>query len=661
MRKLFLAFIIIGLAFILQPENIFANQSLMIAPGTVTINNDNREATVTFSWTGAGGQIVITESDLPAGVGAFWSANNELCVVGIRPHHTVTEPITGTFKVKFALREASAELTVNVNLTPLDPPEPNFVRVNHINFAAMAGHVGTPFDFGEIVTLSPLRGEGGFPTVDDMKLEVVNVHSSRGEISASVDGLLLKVEGEGQGTVRVRITIPEGRGTQDDFVQEVNISFSSKEITASLIGLENLFSGVEVDGRIIFELTRGTGIFAKEIFPQDFFVRGLPWGLRAEPAERINDTTVTIKIVGAPSFSTAEKWTLSVPTFIPARNLWQAYVPAAVLLSSAAGFEIYPAIASASISPNNFTFDLNQNGWAHRNFSFHLNDRDGGFSFMNIRYGLVTLREGEDFSRGEFNENIFTINREFFARLPVGQWELTFVMSRGESPKITMNIIDSSVTSTPPEFFIPAPPPAPPSAPPTPDENFIFLTGGKAVDTSSLRWDLNRARVSPEVHDGTAQVTVRSHVLDHLSWIAQGQSFEILTPATRVKIPNDFLNVIIGGRAAITSRGLRYDEVDIRISVIDRSDDSQLKHMFGAVYPNGELLSPIIEFLVEFVHDEKIFFTAHEFSRPINLIFNVMDNACARRDFRLSARGWNLFRTARPRPTKSQQARFSRE
>ncbi|MCL2456309.1 MAG: S-layer homology domain-containing protein [Defluviitaleaceae bacterium] len=633
MKKNIKIFVAILFLFVLaQTQNIFAEPVLMISDQKITVNDTNLEKTVTFAWAGiTGGQIIISENNLPSAVQLVWNADRRgINVIGRRPHHSATEPVKGEFKVVFSLMGTTAELTVDVELSPLDPPDPFFQAVSHISFLTTAWRVGEDFDFKELAAVSPSRGDGGFPTIDDMLYEIVSVNSSVGEIFADFDSYrkhILRVTGEGQGTVRVRMTIPKGRSEQDNFSQEISITFSSQEITARHEGLDNLFSGVEVDGRIIFELKHGSGIFAKEIFPQDFFVRGLPWGLRAEPAERINDNTVTIKIVGTPIFRDVEKWTLSVPTLIPTRNLWQAYVPAAVLLSSKEGFEIYSAIASANISPNNLTFDLNRNGWSHRNFTFYLNDRDGEFSFTNIKYGLVTLREGTDFLRGEFNPNSFTITREFFSRLPVGQWELTVTMSRGENPKISMNIIDSSVTVQSPPFFVPAPLPAPPSAPPTPDESFIYLTGGKSVSTSSLRWDLDRARVSPEVHDGVAQVTIRSHVLDHLSWIAPGQSFEIITPAARVKIPNDFLNIIVGGRAAIADRGLRYNQVDVRIGVIDRSNDARYKNMFGAVYSNGEILSPVVEFIVEFIHDEKIFFTAQEFSRPINLIFSVMNNA----------------------------------
>jgi hypothetical protein len=122
---------------------------------------------------------------------------------------------------------------------------------------------------------------------------------------------------------------------------------------------------------------------------------------------------------------------------------------------------------------------------------------------------------------------------------------------------------------------------------------------------------------------------VRSHVLDYLSWTMPAQSFEILTPLVRVRIPHDFLNTIVGGRAAIIERGLPYDHTDIRISILDRSDDERLNFMFNAVYNQGELLSPIVELLVELIDARtgEVFFTANEFSRPVSMTFTMMNNA----------------------------------
>jgi hypothetical protein len=124
-------------------------------------------------------------------------------------------------------------------------------------------------------------------------------------------------------------------------------------------------------------------------------------------------------------------------------------------------------------------------------------------------------------------------------------------------------------------------------------------------------------------------VTVRTHVLDHLAWIRPGESFEIITPQVRVQIPTDILNAIWGGRFSIVDRELAYNQVDLRISIIDRSQDQRLNTMFFSHYPNGEILAPIIEIRLELVNalTGEVFFTAHELSAPIRLTFVNMNNA----------------------------------
>jgi hypothetical protein len=140
---------------------------------------------------------------------------------------------------------------------------------------------------------------------------------------------------------------------------------------------------------------------------------------------------------------------------------------------------------------------------------------------------------------------------------------------------------------------------------------------------------LNRARVTPVFHDNVADLTIRAHVLDYLSWDAPDASFQIMTPMTRIRIPLNLLDSIFGGRDAIVSRELEYDEVDLRITIIDQSENERYNMMFETVYPLGHTLSSLIEFRVELVEVStgEVFFTAVEFDAPIEMRFVVMDNA----------------------------------
>ncbi|MCL1842541.1 MAG: S-layer homology domain-containing protein [Defluviitaleaceae bacterium] len=422
----------------------------------------------------------------------------------------------------------------------------------------------------------------------------------------------------------------------------VSARATGPQIQATLEGLEAMFVGVQVNARVVFELDSGE--FNAEIFPQDFFIGGLPGGLRAETAVRVNNNTVAVNITGAPTTSRTFTTNLTASAFISARNVRNAVAPIPVTWGNRVAGQIQ---SSADIWPTTATFDIYENSELHRDISVNIILRDR--TLRRINYGAVVLREDTDFTRN-LNNN-FVIHTSFLNRLPVGEWQLTFVMDRGANPTLTITVTDSTLERQPEPPFdgIVGPPPAAPPTPVHPNDNFIYLTGGIAVNVDNMRWDLDRARVRPEVHNGLATVTVRTHVLDYLAWYmppGENISFEILTPMTRVRIPVDILDTMFGGRDAIVTRGLEYNEVDLRISLIDRSEDDRLRGMFSAVYPTGQILSPIVELRYELIEtrNDRVIFTAHEFARPIHKTFVVMDNAGHLRPAGVSfARAWLEF------------------
>lgn len=497
-----------------------------------------------------------------------------------------------------------------------------FVPVSTIFLSPTTWRIGEPVDLNKIASILPWRPQNTYPAVNDIIWTAVSTQLTWGstlEVSIDEDSSVLITSGEGQGTVLVRAVILRGGHNRLDIRQYFTLTFAGQGIEATLEGLESLYTGRKVNAQVLFALD--SGAFADEIFPQDFFVGNLPSGLRAEEAERISNTVVSVRITGSPNLTITSGWSLSVPSTIPARNVRRAIVAIPVFRR---GLDFGEVTASATVWPGAFTFDINPYVSQRKNVSVNLQPR--GMTLRNIRYGNVVLQEDSDYTRN-FNYN-FVLHTSFLERLPVGQWELTFHMSRGANPTIVMNIFDTSQVK--PLVQQPAgSPPVLPKAPIHPDENFMYLTGGIAVNMKQLRWDLNRARVTPEVHGGVAEVTVRTHVLDYLSGTIPGESFEIITPMVRVRVPVDILDLIFGGRLAIIQRGLFYDQADLRISIIDRSEDELVNYMFSSVYPMGKILSPVVQLLVELVETEtgEVILTAQEFTRPIERSFVVMNNA----------------------------------
>ncbi|MDR0273600.1 MAG: S-layer homology domain-containing protein, partial [Clostridiales bacterium] len=591
---------------------------LVLNPDSVAINSDNLTRTVNVEGHATGEITLTPPSDLPSAV--VVSVNQSTSVItitGTRPPHG-TETISGSFDIKVTRDSLEETFSISVNLPPADQ---NFTPVTSIGLSTTVGRVGTAMNMSELATLFPGRAANAVPTVNDIVWEVISTTTlGSGTFDAAFSGSSLVVAGTAQGTVRVRATIPNGRANNIDFTQDFTLTFSNMSIEASVEGLEGLFSGLAVNGRVVFKLTGG--IYAEEIFPSDFWITGLPWGLRTEEAERLSDTEVAIKITGAPNSAITSTWSLSIASSIPSRNFRHGITATPV---TPFRFTFGEITQSAGVSPGSFTFDLNPHGWQHRDVSIYLNERD--FRLREIQYGTAILREDTDYT--ENLNNNYTIHRVFLEKLPVGQWELTFRMNGGGNPTVLMNIIDTSRdTSVAPSTPV-GPPPAPPMTPVHPDENFMYLTGGISVNLNNLRWDLNRARVTPQFQSGVATLTVRTHVLDNMSWNAPGTTLEIITPMNRIHIPTNILDTTIGARTAIISRLLNYNQVDMRISITDRSDDETLNYMFNYMYPNGELLTSLVELKIELVNiqTDEVIFTAREFTSPIQMSFVVMNNA----------------------------------
>jgi len=426
-----------------------------------------------------------------------------------------------------------------------------------------------------------------------------------------------------EGTVVLRATILNATGTvtnRSNLIREFVITFSGSEIVASVYGLESLYVGTPVSAYVVFRLHRN--IFSRDITPGDFRVTGLPPGLNAGAPIRVSDTEVRVPITGTPT-RTMSSFNLITQPSIPARNFHRGTIDVGVVREGLDN--LGPIFASALIMPTAATFDINPQGLQHRNINVFVRAFEDDQDFRFIRFGNFNLREERDFSPLGLGGDAFVIYASFMASLPIGEWDLVFVTRRGTNPVLRLTIIDSSIVEEIPPNPI-APAPLPPVAQPHPNETFFYLSGGQSINIESLYWALNRARVNPVMQNGTATVTIRANVLDELAWRNAGESFEIFTPITRVTVPLNLLDSIHGGRAALVNHGLSPSQVDIRISITDRSNDGNWGHMYNNLFPNGEILSPLAELRVELINASTgaVIMNAHELTNPIDLMFVVM-------------------------------------
>jgi|GEM_PF-909064 len=522
-------------------------------------------------------------------------------------NNTLTPAITGV-------------LPVNQVAAPVIPPP----AVTNLTMPNTFGQAGVVFDLNERVVWHPASSSEGRSIrwyVADT--QPANLAPGAPGLGAAIANGNLTVTGAGR--VRVRAFVSGGGANGANIERFFDLTFSAESIAVTVYGLETLHRGRPVSGRVIFTLEGGS-VFADEIFPGDFTVSGLPLGLRAGDAFRVNNHTVVVPIFGEPgrvSPSEDDVYALIVPASVPVRNIRDGTFP--VVVTGREHLLVGPVSDSAVALPGSVIFDLNEFGELHRDVHIAIDMREQ--DLRGIFYGAVELREGIDFIR---EGDTFTIRAAFLARLPVGSWDLLFQMRQGANPVVTLVVIDTAGELPPPPPIDPGPAPTPPPRLPSPDMNFMYLTGNMAIDVNALNWNLGRARVNPQVLGGRATVTVRTHVLDYLSWRLPGQSFEINTPFARLSVPTELLDIIFGGRAAIINQQIGYDQVDLRISLIDRTDYfADRADMFRAAYPNGQILTPLVELHMELicVRTGVIFFVVDEFTRPLDKTFVVMGTA----------------------------------
>ena len=448
-----------------------------------------------------------------------------------------------------------------------------------------------------------------------------------------VDGVLTATS---EGWVQLRATIAGGAAGGGDFVRLFDVRFSSAIINVSHdFGI--LFEGVPASGNIIFTITGEVPTepvaqgqppwqFALSIYPSDFFVVGLPAGLAAGPAVRVADaegvsTVVTVPVSGVPS--AAGTWPVSVPSSIHERNIRMSNLSVAAQLLPM--FSAIVVETSPALSQDAFTFDLNPDGPLHRDVMLAVDLR--GRTLTGVRFGFHPLEQNADFFR--FGNGVL-LSQTFLSRMLVGTWDVTFMVSGGAAdPVARVTVVDTRIIQQLPPVLPPTHPgdfPQAPLTPQHPDETFIRLSGGGFVDIMRLDFAGGRARVAPALVYGEATVTARAAIFEEMARRLPGERIEVSTPLSRLFVPTDLLNILTGARAAIARSGLGAHQIDVRISIADRTGDEGLLAAFERAYPGGLILGPLSELRVELVDSATgaVFFAAREFERPVETVHAVL-------------------------------------
>ena len=433
-----------------------------------------------------------------------------------------------------------------------------------------------------------------------------------------------------EGNVQLRARIPGGGVNGTDVVRYFVVTFTAATIQVTLQGMSNISQGNPVNGSIVFTIS-GTmpttppapWQFADPIVPQDFFVASLPPGLEAGRAIRTSNNVVTIPITGTPDTAILTTWNLTLPPFIPGRNIRMAGFNVPVV--NFADVVVGPVSASAVLSDDEILFDLNPASELHRDILLAVTPR--GNVIQNVRFGTVQLALNSDFF--VFGNGVL-MSRTFMMRMIPGRWNVVVEMSgAAANPTFQIIVIDSRLgPAFPPNQapIDPGPHPTPPPTPHHPDATFIHLSGGRFVDVMNLNFARNRARVAPSLVRGEATTTIRANVFEEMAARIPNQRIEIATPLTRLFIPTDFLDIIVGAREAIEDSPFNTSLVNVRIRLIEVSPDDCYARRFESQFPGGILLSRLSELRVELVNviTNEVLFTAVEFSRPLEMIYAVL-------------------------------------
>jgi hypothetical protein len=300
-----------------------------------------------------------------------------------------------------------------------------------------------------------------------------------------------------------------------------------------------------------------------------------------------------------------------LPVHLPARNILRGSQPLGIAPPS---FTLPPVIASATVRQQRVFFDLNPANTAqHRDVQVNLIANE--HSLRDVMYGNYRLVEGTDLTL--LSNDGFRIHTGFLQQLPVGEWPLTFDMRQGASPDVTLVITDTRI----PAREEPQPGEALDTRlldPPPHNDLLIFMRGAPPVRLDALGMENGLGIIRPAVQSGQASFWIRADVLEYLAWQYPRAAIEGQTRLGALRFPVFILDTARGAKAAIADERLDYDQVYLRVTFTDMSQNAQINSLIQSAFPGGQFLAPLVDITVELLRrsDMEVFFTVREFSQP---------------------------------------------
>ncbi|MBW7476701.1 cadherin-like beta sandwich domain-containing protein [Paenibacillus oenotherae] len=156
------------------------------------------------------------------------------------------------------------------------------------------------------------------------------------------------------------------------------------------------------------------------------------------------------------------------------------------------------------------------------------------------------------------------------------------------------------------------------SSTPTVEAPFIDLNGTKlnldTIDTSKPSVTLE---VTPK--NGTAHVSFPAEVLTGFAGENETFMIEIKTPYGSYRVPVNLASLIPGLEYLLAKNGLKAEDISFKISLTDKSGDTEIRSAFAAGLPNGVVMGAIVDFHMDIMNTRtgQAIGSADQFSQAI--------------------------------------------
>ncbi|WP_413375275.1 S-layer homology domain-containing protein [Paenibacillus taichungensis] len=169
-------------------------------------------------------------------------------------------------------------------------------------------------------------------------------------------------------------------------------------------------------------------------------------------------------------------------------------------------------------------------------------------------------------------------------------------------PSATVTVMPAEQSNTGGGAPTPAPGPVPGPAPvPAPAKPYIDVNGTRMnpeiIDLTKPSYTLE---ATPK--EGAVHVSIPATVLSGFADKNASFVLEIKTPYGSYLLPVQLGVLIPGLQDVLTTNTLKIDEISLRISLTDRSDDKNIQTTFTGDLPNGKVMSAIVDFGMEIVN-----------------------------------------------------------